>query len=118
LTVLDDAVAAAAEEPYADGRAADLARTIRVRPDAADALLAGYEVESTPLDEGERAALLLRVGALALDDLADTLASWASRGSENPPLEAIDELIRRLTAYFEQIGVPFETGPPWRRRRS
>lgn len=106
-----------ANEPHPDVRSADLARLIRACPDAADALVAGYESESMSLDDVERSALPLLVGALALDDLADTLADWASRGAEHPPLDVVDDVTGRVSVYFDQIGVSTDTGPPWRGRR-
>ena len=114
LALVDGEVAPLFTDAYPDGRAADLARLIRACPDAADALLAGYESAATPLHDGERAALPLLVAALALDDLAETLTTWAFRGHRDPPLDFVTDVTGRLGAYFDQLGVSKETGPAWR----
>ena|GEM_PF-2316906 len=106
-----------AQRPYSDGRVADLARLVRILPASADALVAGYQESSSGLSAEERHAIPLLVGVLALDELADVLAAWASRGHVDPPLEFVDGTCERLAGYLDLIGVPLETGPPWSGRR-
>lgn len=105
-------------EPYADLRAADLAR-VQVA-DAADflAALGAYEeADGTPLDDGERNAVALLGIALALDALGDVLAEWANQGRANPPVDAVDEACARIEAMLDALGVPEERPPSNNNRR-
>lgn len=105
-------------EPHPDTRGADLARIARTAPDEVAAVLAGYEHASTrPLDATERSCLPLLGVALELDALADTLAEWASRGPEHPPVHEVEAACAQVRRRLDELGVPEEGPPPERRGR-
>lgn len=105
-------------EAYPDTRVADLARLARSAPEAFAEMLAGYEGASAePLEAAERVALPLLAVALDLDELADTLAEWAARGPEHPPVEEVDATCAQVQRRLDELDVPEEGPPPDRRGR-
>ncbi len=103
-----------------DARAVDLARVLD-RFDDGEEIVARYaEIEGVG-DEELGLVPVLRV-ALVLDDLGDTLTTWAahcsSGGPEAPPVDVVDAACARAFEWLAAAGVPRETGPPPRGRRS
>lgn len=104
-------------EPVPDGRTVDLAMLIEGRPGDAVDVIDGYE-RVTELSDVERRAVPLLACALVFDRFAGTLASWASSGSADPPLTAVDQACRSLLGCLDTLGVPIEAAPPSRPLRS
>lgn len=115
--LLDESVRPEPREPYPDARVVDLARLVAAMPHAGDAVVDAYDAVVSLTDD-ERAALPLLGPALALDALAEILADWAVHAPGDPPVEPVDATNRRVFEHLEALGVPRETGPPPRGRRS
>jgi len=104
-------------EPVPDGRVVDLARLSRLDPGFA-ALVAASYTDVEELSDDEQAALPLLAVAARLDELADVLTAWASRGFRDPPVDAVDGTGREVFEALESLGVPRESRRPTRRRGS
>jgi hypothetical protein len=107
LAVLSDGGLAGPSRPVPDARSADLARLASDDEGAFPERLEAYRAE-IDLDEVEVLAVPLLQVALTLDALGDALASWASRGPSDPPVEAVVGLTSRAGAALDSIGVPRE----------
>jgi len=105
-----------AAAPYPDIRTADLARVVRAQPDGLAVVVDSYG-SVWELDADERAALPLLAVALDLDELADELARWAERGSNEPPITSVDTTRARVGSRLDDLDVPVEEAPPGRGRR-
>lgn len=104
-------------DPAADTRLVDLARLHRIDPAFADGVAASY-ADVVTLSEEEHQALPLLQVAVAMDELGEVLATWASAGFREPPVEPVDRIGAEVFAALERLGVPRESGPPRRGRRS
>lgn len=87
---------------HPDHRAADVAVAQRGWPQAADAILDGYE-SKTPLTDDELAALPLLIAARGLDHLATRITAWADDRAAHPIDELTGEIDRELTDLIPRI---------------
>lgn len=105
--------------PLTDLRTADLGRLVAAGADA-DQLIAGYG-EPLPsadqLDNEERLSVPLLAVAVMFEGLAAVVTGWAVVGPNDPPAEAVQEVIDRVATELDRLGVPEETGPPPGMRR-
>ncbi len=122
LALRDDGDLAPPADPCPDVRVGDLARLVRAGVDG-EALAAAYDTATTsaggaPLSPTERAAIPLLVVLLDLDELAETLARWASSTAPaDPPVAEANRLGRLAFDRLAALGVARETRerPPGRR---
>lgn len=105
-----------AAAPYPDIRTADLARVARVQPEGLAVVVDSYG-SVWELDADERAAVPLLAVALDLDGLADELARWAERGSNEPPTSSVDTTRARVGSCLDELDVPVEDVGAGRGRR-
>jgi hypothetical protein len=73
-------------------------------------VLAEYR-QRIDLDDAEIASVHLVQLALDLDELANTLAAWATAGPIDPPVAEIDQTCARVLNSMNEAGVPQE--PRW-----
>lgn len=101
---------------YPDARVADLARIARRHPADSDAVLAAYD-RLDPLSDTERGSIPALEAALALDELGEVLAAWASqRPLDAPPVETVDAICTATWSRMDAAGIPTEQ--PWTGPRS
>lgn len=104
---------------YGDARTADAARLVESGlslNDVVDGYGGAEGVE--PFTPDELAVLPALAVGVRFEALTEVMTSWADRGPEHRPVEALDQACDEIEARLDELGVPRESGRPPRGSRS